>query len=206
MTFTGAITFAINSVNELGEDKAGIMAAPDLEDKKGGFLPGMPLSQVITPYSKNKEASAALLTWLHGPKAQQLMYEQSNGAMMPIDDRFDFGQVDRPWLKRVYDQVLDAMKRDIPYADGIVPFDILGEGPMKATTAELLRGPPTGEGGRDVPARRGQLAQAQPPTCRPVQQVGGLTTPNPAGPRASRATPRRPRCVARADRCSVSTR
>jgi raffinose/stachyose/melibiose transport system substrate-binding protein len=134
MTFTGAITFAIHSVNKQGEDKVGILAAPDLEDKKGGFIPGMPLTQVITPYTKDKEAAAALLTWLHQPKAQGLMYELSDGVMIPTDDRWDFGQVEKPWLKKVYDQVVDAMERDIPYADGIVPFDILGEGPMKAMT------------------------------------------------------------------------
>jgi ABC-type glycerol-3-phosphate transport system substrate-binding protein len=134
MTFTGAITFAIHSVNQLGDDKAGIMAAPDLEDKKGGFLPGMPLTEMITPYSPDKEAAGALLQWLHGPRAQQLMYELSDGVMIPVDDRFDFEQVDKPWLKKVYDQVREAMERDIPYADGIVPFDILGEGPMKAMT------------------------------------------------------------------------
>jgi raffinose/stachyose/melibiose transport system substrate-binding protein len=134
MTFTGAITFAIHSVNQLGDDKAGIMAAPDLEDKKGGFLPGMPLTEMITPYSPDKEAAGALLQWLHEPRAQQLMYELSDGVMIPVDDRFDFEQVDKPWLKKVYDQVLEAMERDIPYADGIVPYDILGEGPMKAMT------------------------------------------------------------------------
>ena len=140
MTFTGSIPYAINSVNTLGEDKAGIMAAPDLEDKKGGFLPGMPLSQVLTPYGENMEASAALLTWLHQPKAQEIMYRESGGALMPIDNRFDYAKVDKPWLKKVYDQVLDAMERDIPYADGIVPFDILGEGPMKATTLSFSDG------------------------------------------------------------------
>lgn len=140
MTFTGSIPFAIHSVNKLGEDKAGIMAAPDLEDKKGGFLPGMPLSQVLTPYGENQDASAALLSWMHQPKAQEMMYRESNGAMMPLDDRFDFSKVDRPWLKKVYDQVIDAMERDIPYADGIVPFDILGEGPMKATTLSFASG------------------------------------------------------------------
>lgn len=152
MTFTGAITFAINSVNELGEDKAGIMAAPDLEDKKGGFIPGMPLTQVLTPYAGDPEAAAALLTWLHQPKAQELMYQLSDGVMIPVDDRFDFDQVQKPWLKKVYDQVRDAMERDIPYADGIVPFDVLGEGPMKATTLTFSDGL--------APAKAAEMCQA----------------------------------------------
>jgi ABC-type glycerol-3-phosphate transport system substrate-binding protein len=134
LTFTGAVTFAIHSVNEQGEDKVGIMAAPDLEDSPGGFIPGMPLTQFVTPFSTQKEAAAEFLSWLHQPEAQRQMYEASNGVMIPVDDRFDYDSVAPPWLARVYDQVLQAMERDIPYADGIVPYEILEGGPMKAMT------------------------------------------------------------------------
>ena len=142
LTFTGAVTFAINSVNEAGEDKVGIMAAPDLEDNPGGFIPGMPLSEFITPFSEQKEAGAAFLQWLHQPEAQQAMYEQSNGVMIPTDDRFDYSQVAPEWLTRVYDQVVEAMDRDIPYADGIVPYEILEGGPMKAMTLTFAENQP----------------------------------------------------------------
>jgi ABC-type glycerol-3-phosphate transport system substrate-binding protein len=51
MTFSGSIPAALQAVRKLGPDKAGIMAAPDLEDSRGGFLPGMPLTQFVTPFS-----------------------------------------------------------------------------------------------------------------------------------------------------------
>jgi hypothetical protein len=77
------------------------------------------------------------------------MYELSDGIMMPVDDRFDFDQVEEPWLRTVYDQVRDSMERGIPYADGIVPYDILSAGPMQATTLSFTerrtpRPPPSG--------------------------------------------------------------
>jgi multiple sugar transport system substrate-binding protein len=134
MTFSGSIPAALQAVRKLGPEKAGIMAAPDLEESRGGFLPGMPLTQFVTPFSGDKQAAADLLAWLHGPDAQQKMYELSDGIMMPVDDRFDFDQVEEPWLRTVYDQVRDSMERGIPYADGIVPYDILSAGPMQATT------------------------------------------------------------------------
>jgi ABC-type glycerol-3-phosphate transport system substrate-binding protein len=143
ITFTGAITFAIHSVNKAGADKVGIMAAPDLEDNPGGFIPGMPLAEFITPFTGDKEAAAAFLTWLHQPDAQQMMFEESQGAMIPIDDRFDYSQVSPDWLKRVYDQVVEAMKREIPYADGIVPYGILEAGPMKSMTLTFAEDQPS---------------------------------------------------------------
>jgi hypothetical protein len=57
MTFSGSIPAALQAVRKLGPDKAGIMAAPDLEESRGGFLPGMPLTQFVTPFSGDKQAS-----------------------------------------------------------------------------------------------------------------------------------------------------
>jgi raffinose/stachyose/melibiose transport system substrate-binding protein len=97
MAGKGAISFGVLSsgvswINKMGADKVGFMSAPIVEEAKGGWTkPDMidASSQVlaITKWSKNKEAAADFILFLHSAERLNAMYLQSGAP--PADDRFD---------------------------------------------------------------------------------------------------------------------
>ena len=110
---------------DLGGGKLAILNQPQLTDKPVDFVPMSGYYQFITPWSKNKQEAADFLAFFHEPKIQQALFDRFEGQIMPMDDRFDFGQVSDPVTKDFYTKMQNSYKNKFFYFDYYIPWTIL---------------------------------------------------------------------------------
>lgn len=126
----GAMSFPANfnaatMVKEMGADKVGLMYFPSITGKPVDWIQVAPITLFVTSWSKNPEAAAGYLKFLHSKEGMDLAMKVSDGMIVPGDDRFDTSQIADPTTRMLAEQIMGGFKAGTWFCDSLLPYAIL---------------------------------------------------------------------------------